>query len=112
MVAVAPHKSGGGLGAPLPVEKMGKQQDDESSEGEPPEATDQHEAQESPAEESDEEYGRKLLTDIDAVGKQYGADSSTTRSFVGDLLSSIAKCLKGESHDSGGDEGSDDGMAY
>lgn len=87
--------------------------------GDDPQPPQAHEAAESPDEESSEEYGSKLLSDIDAVGQKFGADSQTARAACSAFLSAIAKCLSGDSgessavaeHDAGGQsfEGSDEG---
>lgn len=60
-----------------------------------------HESAETPQEEQGEDYGAKILADIDSVGKEFGADSETARAACAKFLSAIAKCLSGES---GGDD--------
>lgn len=96
MIAVGKKAPGGDddLGSPDPVEGMSK--------GPKPPAP--HEADESQGDEQQEEYGKKLLDDIDNVGQEYGMDSATTREFTASLFEAVVKCLRGES--GGGEEGS------
>ena len=57
----------------------------------------QHEAAESPEYEQGEDYGAKLVKDIEAAGAKFGADPETARAACAEFLSAIANCLKGES---------------
>ena len=113
MIAVgAPkHDKGMGLGAPLPVEKAGKggmPPTDESDSGDTEESP-AHEATETPEEEQGEDYGAKLVADIDAVAKRYGADQQTGRELFADMLTAVAKCLKGEDSGDQQAEGGNEG---
>jgi hypothetical protein len=92
-IMVAPHGKPG-LGSPMPVEKAKDAPADEEESADTGTTADD-EAAESPQEEGGEEYGAKLLADIDAVGKRYGADSETSRALAGDMFEAIARCLKG-----------------
>ena len=53
------------------------------------------ESAETPAQEGGEEYGAKLMSDIEAVGKRYGADPATSRQIAADMFDAMAKCLSG-----------------
>ena len=66
-----------------------------------------HEAAETPEYEAAEEYGAKLIQDIDAVAEQHGMDQAQGRMFAADLFGAIAECLR---RDSSGDE--EAGEAY
>lgn len=92
---IAIGKPKGGLDAPDPVDapKMPKMPDPE-------------EAAESPDEESSEEYGAKLISDMTAPLISLGLDEATAKSTLGEMFAAAAKCLSGESdpteHDAGG----------
>lgn len=74
------------------------------------------EAAESPDEESSEDYGAKLVADIEAAGKTLGMDAATSRQAAGAFFKAAGSCLTGD----GGTtedatipmEGSDGGEPY
>lgn len=69
-----------------------------------------HEADESPAEEANEDYGAKLVADIEAVGEQHGMDAAASRAAAGAFFRAAAECLIRDAgdgmaeHDAGGME--------
>jgi hypothetical protein len=67
-----------------------------------------HEEAEEPEVEASEDYGAKLMADIDAAGEEHGLDAQTTRKVAASIFSAAAKCLAGEqepveSYDAGGE---------
>jgi hypothetical protein len=46
--------------------------------------------------EMSEDYGSKLLADIEAAGEEHGLDAETSRKVAGSMFSAAAKCLMGE----------------
>ncbi len=75
-----------------------KQADDLESpdpvEGKP--APDPEEEAESPAEEGDEQYGEKLISDMTAPLISAGMDAATAKSTLADMFRAAANCLSGE----------------
>ena len=98
MIAVG-KKPGGDLGSPSPVEGMMPRHMADAKPGKPPDT--QHEAAESPEYEQNEEYGAKLIQDLESAGEQYGLDAKTTHEVAAAFFEAMANCLRG---DSGGDE--------
>ena len=43
--------------------------------------------------ESGDDYGAKLVADIEAVGTAHGMDSSQSKAFAADLFGAVAECL-------------------
>jgi hypothetical protein len=94
-IAVGPAKKKPPM-PPMDLESPGGMDDEEESSD--------HEASESPDEESSEDYGAKLISDIDAVGEAHGMDSMKTRAFTADLFDAVANCLRGEGDTVSGDD--------
>lgn len=59
-----------------------------------------HESEETPEQEGNEEYGARLVSDIDSVFSEYGADQKTGREIAAKLFSAVAKCLSGAGEES------------
>src|SRR5262245_50362318 len=90
MVAIGMPKRGGeddDIGSP----------DELDSAPEPKSKMPMHEAAEAPAEEGAEDYGARLVSDIEAVGQKHGMEPEAARMVLGDMLAAVAKCLRGES---------------
>lgn len=80
---------------------------DVPDESEPPIPDAAEEADETPAYESSEDYGAKLMADIESAGMTHGLDPAASRAFAADLFDSVAKRLRGDviaEHDAGGME--------
>ncbi len=54
-----------------------------------------HEAAESPAQEGAEDYGAKLMSDLEAVGAEYGASPEMSREIAAKMFRAMADCLSG-----------------
>lgn len=84
-IMIGKPKPGSDLDSPDPVE--GK-------------AAPAHEAAEPPAHEQQEEYGAKLVQDIESAGEKYGLDAETSHAVAADFFDAVAKCLRGGSGES------------
>lgn len=93
------------FGAMKPKPAMDDLESPDPVEGKP--AMDAEEAAESPAEESSEDYGAKLVADIETAGKSLGMDAATSRQAAGAFFKAAADCLGGGSDE--GDTGQEDG---
>lgn len=102
-----PPKPGVGIVPAKPKPAMDDLESPDPVEGKPaPDPAE--EATESPDEESSEDYGAKLVADIEAAGKSMGMDAATSRTAAGAFFKAAADCLGGDGEDSGLDEGSGD----
>jgi len=79
---------GNDLDAPSPVDRAAKTPPK-------PQAQPQPEAAEPPAQEATEDYGAKIMADVEAAGQRLGLDASASRSFAADVLASLSACLRG-----------------
>lgn len=55
-----------------------------------------HEEAETPEYEENEQYGAKLIADLEAAGEEHGLDKATTRKVAASFFGAMAKCLGGE----------------
>jgi hypothetical protein len=51
---------------------------------------------ETPEHEGAEEYGAKMMADLEAAGEANGLDAATTRKVAASFFGAMAKCLGGE----------------
>lgn len=109
-VMIAVGKPKGGLEAPDPVDSMAKRHLREAKAGKAP--TVEHEAEESPEYEAQEEYGAKIVRDIEAAGESLGLDAEQSHVAAAAFLKAIANCLKGGEEEAEASEEEAEGEEY
>jgi hypothetical protein len=86
MVKPAGKRPGGDLEMPEPVDFKPK----------PKAPTAEHEAAETPEYEGQEEYGAKLIQDIEAAGEKHGLDAEQSHAVAASFFKAVADCLSRE----------------
>lgn len=84
------------LESPDPVEEVGKMK-----------PTPEHEAAETPEYEAQEEYGAKIVKDIETAGAEHGLDAEKSHAVAASFFRAVADCLSGEEKGESSDQPED-----
>ena len=81
---------------PFPMKLKADLSEPESLDAKPKPKMPMHEEEETPEAEESEDYGAKLVADLEAAGEEHGLDAQQSRAVAASFFGAMARCLGGE----------------